>query len=37
MGAIVSISGADKRDTRFYRDRLADIRSLLHFTVELVR
>jgi cation diffusion facilitator family transporter len=36
LGAIVSISGAGKRDTRFYRDRLADIRSLSHFTVELV-
>ncbi len=37
LGAIVSISGAGKRDTRFYRDRLADIQSLSHLTVELVR
>ena len=36
LGAIVSVSTAETRDSGFYRDRLAGFRSLSHLTVEVV-
>ncbi|HEX2941361.1 MAG TPA: cation transporter, partial [Rhodopila sp.] len=37
LGAIVSVTTAMERDTRFYRDRLARVRSLSHVTIEVER
>lgn len=36
LGAIVSVSTGKPRDSAFYRDRLAEFRSLSHLTVEVL-
>jgi cation diffusion facilitator family transporter len=36
LGAIVSVSTTQRRDSRFYKDRLAGFRALSHLTVEVV-